>query len=728
MAVYLYFVLAGGTFAGVTEPLVVIGAHFLFAVSSLYTAFLAYRGRLVRLGNGADLLLALLFFFLVAAAAIGPIPRITLQFVAPFAGIVALLYAVPALWKKVDGTEVAPSSKGPQNRIVNILFIGLVGVTIAAVGKLALDASAGIRGRPHFPMGHKNFLAGFIVLTLPAAVVFAGNSKGYKRFFGIIAALSAWSLLLGTASLGGVFGAAASCLTGFYFYSKRNARFLRTAGVTGLIILGLILVFIATPGTVRYTSRFANISRAGSDMSVSNRMDYATGAFLALKDAPLKARGAGSTAYLFTADKIHKPNEDVIGKHLSQLHNSYVHLLYEMGIPGTVLVLLLIISLGFPLFKHPKRSFSSEAMICGIFGYAVFAISDSQLHVHAIPLTLVLVYLAAGSGNPGKAADPGLPRWSAAIFGAAGLFTVLFCGWIDIAHTIGHRGVSRVLDELDSGITTVTLRRSFDDLKKAARIDPLTGFYQYEAAVVGQELLQRLSGQEAGTVAAQTASLFKNAVRYSPGAGQYALHAGGFLAQQGDFAKSLEILNIAQAIEIYSPFPRFLSVKPAFAAGMKKTAYRNLLLAILLDPSLTGVVELHQPQKAENGGGLTPEQRLHVLLEPLQDIDPGLTGELVETWRWFENRQAGPEKQMMAEVADITLMNSRSLYIFRRRGIPAVAARVFLMKPQGGAPLPEISRCHDAFRKLERLPFNAVPGRDYKNFYWYSMKNLRPDL
>lgn len=729
VVIYLFFVLAGGTFQGVTRPLIAAGAHLLFAASSFYAALLAYRGRLERLGRGADLLLALLFIFLVAAALGSPIPRITLFFIAPFAGITSLLYTAPAWWKKHSATAGETGTQDFGNRLGNILFIGLFAVTIAAAAKMAVDYLSGFSGRPHFPMGHKNFLAGFIVLTLPAAAAFSISLKGYPRVFGCIASFAVLSLLFATASVGGLFGVVASCLAGFYFYSRKKAGFRRPAGLTGLVILGAVLVFIATPGTVRYTSRFANISSEGIDLSTGNRLDYASGAFQALKESPLKARGAGSTAFLYVEDKIHKPDEDVIGKHLSQLHNTYVNLLYELGIPGAALLLLLLAALAVPLVGPGKRSPGGEAMICGIFGYAVFAISDSQLHVHAIPLTLILVYIAARSGIPAKTGVPGLPRWSASIFAAAGLFTVLFCGWIDIAHTIGHRGVSRILNEIDTGITTESLGRSFADLKLAAKIDPRLGFYQYEAAVVGQDLIRRLSGPESEQVAVETSLLFRSAVRFSPGPGQYALHAGGFLAQQGAYEVSLDILRIARALEIYSPFPRFLAVKPAFGAGEKEAAYRNLLLAMLLDPALTGVIELHQARNARDDAAVaTPEKRMHRLLEPLEDIDPGLSGELIEAWRWFDKGRAGPEKQMMAEVADISLMNSRSLYIFRRQGIPAVAARVFLTKSPAGAPLPGKNRCHEAFRRLEQLPYDAIPGRDYGDFYWYSRPNLRSGI
>jgi tetratricopeptide (TPR) repeat protein len=242
-----------------------------------------------------------------------------------------------------------------------------------------------------FPLGHQNFVAGFLVLTLPVAVGVAFYYTDWRRWLGIATTLMGLIVLVSTGSRGGFLGLGAALVLSIMFallidWSWKKAKL--GAGAL-FILLSLVGILISSNGNFRY--RLGAIF-TGQDLNILSR-NWAWGVGLKEWQAnPWFGVGIGANPYTF---KQYATSQYPWSRMLfQQLHNSCIQVLAELGSLGGLAILTtvaLIAWLTWKLYHAGRLTVLPISIFCGFAGYGVLSLTDYQLEVPAIAITLVLL-------------------------------------------------------------------------------------------------------------------------------------------------------------------------------------------------------------------------------------------------------------------------------------------------------------------------------------------------
>jgi uncharacterized protein involved in response to NO len=245
------------------------------------------------------------------------------------------------------------------------------------------------------PIGHQNYVAGYLLLCLPVFVALILINKGKQRYFWLTGLVLGSIDLYSTSSRGGWLGLAVTCLVSLVillFKSKLPRSWLLSIGLAIFSLLGTSLLAnnrlssIFSGGEFAYRWINANI---GWNMGISNLF---TGVglggvpLLYQKYRPAWAGRESELAY--------------------QLHSTPVQLFAEMGIWGLLAWLgsiVFCLQLFYKMLRFNKlvitvREYNLSchdrtidyAIFAGLLGYAVISITDYQLDNLSISGTLVL--------------------------------------------------------------------------------------------------------------------------------------------------------------------------------------------------------------------------------------------------------------------------------------------------------------------------------------------------
>ncbi|VEP16280.1 Lipid A core-O-antigen ligase-like enyme [Hyella patelloides LEGE 07179] len=289
--------------------------------------------------------------------------------------------------------------------------ISIAGVISCLVGLAvwyplrASDAS-----RINYPMGHPNFVAGYIMLVFPLTIALAIASKSWQR----IGALAASSLMLFvlyyTGSRGGFLGLLALAIATVIFLiirSKGKQRWLRL--VSCGLVLAILLTVSLNNSRVQRIVKFngfnsdAPLIQLKIDGQSKDRLLMLEAASNIFKDRPLFGVGAGNMSRVYD---LYRPIETGTGgTHIQQLHNTPVQIFGELGLVGLSTYLFLIVCLlrlWFELY-YRLTNLRERSLLYGTGGsflaYSVATLTDYQLEnislsINLVFLTLLLIKLA----------------------------------------------------------------------------------------------------------------------------------------------------------------------------------------------------------------------------------------------------------------------------------------------------------------------------------------------
>ncbi len=242
-----------------------------------------------------------------------------------------------------------------------------------------------------FPLGHQNFVAGFLVLTLPVAVGVAFYYKDWRRWLGIAATVMGLIVLVSTGSRGGFLGLGAALVLSIVFallidWSWKKAKLAAGALLT---LLSLIGILISSNGNFRY--RIGAIF-TGQDLNILSRNWAWEVGLKEWRENPWFGVGIGANPYTF---KQYATSQYPWSRMLfQQLHNSFIQVIAELGSLGGLAILTtvaLIAWLTWKLYHASQLTVLHISIFCGFAGYGVISLTDYQLEVPAISLTLVLL-------------------------------------------------------------------------------------------------------------------------------------------------------------------------------------------------------------------------------------------------------------------------------------------------------------------------------------------------
>lgn len=215
--------------------------------------------------------------------------------------------------------------------------------------------------------GHPTFVAPLLVIAIPIAIYF----KKYICLVILLAGLFCTQSAIGIAS--------AICTFLFLFISKNKDRFLTIGTIVFLIGSLFVYAYIQYPNVRAISSdqsRIANWANIIQDMREP---------FNEEKSYALTGFGLGTFKYMYRAKH---------GGKLQRAHNEYLEILYEMGIIGFILFIVIIVS----IFK--KNLFSGKRkryLLTSLFGMCMCAMGTFVWHLPATTLyTLIILALIYG--------------------------------------------------------------------------------------------------------------------------------------------------------------------------------------------------------------------------------------------------------------------------------------------------------------------------------------------
>ncbi|MEL7067971.1 MAG: O-antigen ligase family protein [Cyanobacteria bacterium J06581_3] len=247
------------------------------------------------------------------------------------------------------------------------------------------------------PVGHQNYVAGYLVLVLPLLAGLVIAAKGKARLGWLAGFAFSLATLYSTASRGSLLGVAASTFVFISFsiwhYPKLRKRLLSG----GFISFVAILLWGFSSDRIR-TSILSLFSQSATDQPAYRTITNATGWFMGL-DHPILGAGLGSVTLLY--QKYRPAWSGADAEITYQLHSTPAQLWAELGLAGAVLTvvsLIVIAYLSLHSTKNKALEFHKETIsrpiligiVSGLVGYSVYATTDYQLDNICINGTIII--------------------------------------------------------------------------------------------------------------------------------------------------------------------------------------------------------------------------------------------------------------------------------------------------------------------------------------------------
>jgi uncharacterized protein involved in response to NO len=392
-ALYVLFLWLDFSYANMTRwpwaPILSFGllAAAGWGIGQLRSLSKPYRG----LGNGLDWAALVWVIALVASTIFSHVPHRSHWYLTMALSYIAALYAL-SNWldtkKKIESLTVFLVGSSLFFSC-NSSFQYIFKKWLPNQGKY-IDPGLMVNG---FPLGHQNFVAGFLVLTLPVAIGVAFYYKDWRRWLGIAATLMGLIVMVSTGSRGGFIGLGTALALSIVFsllisWSWKKVKLAMGALV---ILLSLIGILISENGNFRY--RIAAIL-TGQDLNILSR-NWAWGVGIKeWQDNPWFGVGIGANPYIFDQYQSGMRQYPWSSMLFQQLHNSLIQVLAELGSLGGIAILItlgLVIRLIWKFYQGKQLTILPASVTCGLIGYGLMSLTDYELEVPSISMALVIL-------------------------------------------------------------------------------------------------------------------------------------------------------------------------------------------------------------------------------------------------------------------------------------------------------------------------------------------------
>jgi tetratricopeptide (TPR) repeat protein len=259
-----------------------------------------------------------------------------------------------------------------------------------------------LESRNWAPMGHQNYVAGFLMLVLPLFVSLAITQQGKWRSLWLAGIGLGLLDLYTTSSRGGFLGLGAIVLYAMIvalLRVKRYRGFVLLASGAAIAIFGLLITAnnrlrSITAGLI---ASFSNPTQAVGELMF--RAIAADAGWRMGLDHWLFGAGAGSAVMLYQQYRPQWAGREA--EILFQLHSTPVQLWAELGIGAVITFMFLLVAIASLVIKlhksptwqaNPQDQEISYGLFGSLLGYGILAITDYQLDVPAISGSLVVVF------------------------------------------------------------------------------------------------------------------------------------------------------------------------------------------------------------------------------------------------------------------------------------------------------------------------------------------------
>ncbi len=372
------------------------------------------------LGNGFDWAIGSGFVTLGLSTMFSQFPNQGMWYSLTAFGYLIALYVTNNFLHKPDPTQRSTAGLLPILRFQGLLGIAVIVeslfiwttqswlprlANLAKLNQWGLNLSydfSDLESRNWAPMGHQNYVAGFLMLVLPLFVSLAIAQQGKWRSLWLAGIGLGLLDLYTTSSRGGFLGLGAIVLYAIIvalFRVKRYRGFVLLGSGSAIAIFGLLIIANNRLRSlaVGLITSFSNPTQGVGEL-MFRAIAADTGWRMGL-DHWLFGAGAGSAVMFYQQYRPQWAGREA--EILFQLHSTPVQLWAELGIGAVITFIFLLIaiaSLAIKLHKSPtwQANPQDQAIAYGLFGsllgYGILAITDYQLDVPAISGSLVIVF------------------------------------------------------------------------------------------------------------------------------------------------------------------------------------------------------------------------------------------------------------------------------------------------------------------------------------------------
>ena len=372
---------------------------------------------LTGLGNGFDLITGIIVLGLIISSLFSPFPNQARWYSWAAIGIICALYALHQ-WIITDNS--------PQRRYAILGFQGYLSVAFIIISlflwtsqtlspelarirelqqngvEISFDFSV-LELRNWAPLGHQNYVAGFLVLALPLLLGLAILAKNWQRWLWFTGIGLGILDLYTTSSRGGWLGLIGVCVVGLGILIFRSEIPRLWLGLGGLATL--LFLFIVIFANNRLKTVITSLVQGGGDNEFSYRWINTLIGWQMGSENFLTGIGLGNVPITY---QHHRPL--IAGRAselIYQLHSTPAQLFAELGIWGILAGIGLVTVLIFHFFCSPAPdNFSDQILLpcvyTGLFGYGLMSLTDYQLDNIAIAGTLTIYLACLTSSLPRK--------------------------------------------------------------------------------------------------------------------------------------------------------------------------------------------------------------------------------------------------------------------------------------------------------------------------------------
>ncbi|MYA06468.1 MAG: hypothetical protein F4060_16195 [Holophagales bacterium] len=354
------------------------------------------------------------------------------------AGEAIVIFLLPAAWAAAGIGRLLGSDAAVRRALAGCAVVGVSASTWALAMQPLHE-----QGRAALPIGHHNQLALVLVAILPPAVLGAWRAAGPdRRRLRQGAALFVGAVLVWTlAATGSMSGLAALVVqavaaAAWILWRSRGRRLLVPFAALLALAAGLALATawagsrLDVPGPI---GRLGAVLRL-EDPSLLARRTYAEAAVSGFAERPLLGWGPGSTSWTLANHWRPAPGVHPAGEVVTDAHSLLAQAPYELGIAGSVLLLLLAARYGRlrlgelrdPRARDPELL---AAALIGLAGAGVCLAFGVFAVVTAVPAVLILNLGLAAACTARSGADVPAGRWRQGLRLAFYLWLVAAVGW-----------------------------------------------------------------------------------------------------------------------------------------------------------------------------------------------------------------------------------------------------------------------------------------------------------
>jgi uncharacterized protein involved in response to NO len=376
-----------------------------------------HNNKLTGLGNGFDWITAILVCGLIISSLFAEFPNQARWYSWATIGIICALYALH---------QWIITNDPPQRRYFLLSFQGYISLAfiiislflwttqtlfteLARINELkqngvdiSFDFSV-LELRNWAPLGHQNYVAGFLVLTLPLLLGLAILAKNWQRWLWLTAVGLGILDLYTTSSRGGWLGLVGVCFLGLailIFRSQIPRLWLGLGGLATFVLLSIVIF-----ANNRLKTVITSLVQGTGDNEFSYRWINTLIGWNMGREHPFTGIGLGNVP--ITYQHYHPLVAGRSSELIYQLHSTPAQLFAELGVWGVITATGLILLLISHFFRSPvSKAIADQVLLAciytGLFGYGLMSLTDYQLDNIAIAGTLIIYFACITSSLPNQ--------------------------------------------------------------------------------------------------------------------------------------------------------------------------------------------------------------------------------------------------------------------------------------------------------------------------------------